>query len=240
MGSRKEPEVNDNAPKDDSELTPAELRARLVTYLVREGAIKSLQLERAFAEVPREIFLPADIPLARVYSDEAIVVKWDEQNHPSSSSTQPFLMADMLEILRLEPDMRVLEIGAGSGYQTALLAELASQVFAVERYASLAETAQKTLERLGYRNAKIVTGDGSLGLAEAAPFDAIIVSAAAPRIPQALMDQLAVGGRLLIPVGEADQQVLQLIQRNADGSISVRMLEGCRFVPLIGEQGFVA
>jgi protein-L-isoaspartate(D-aspartate) O-methyltransferase len=96
------------------------------------------------------------------------------------------------------------------------------------------------LERLGYGNAKIVTGDGSLGLAEAAPFDAIIVSAAAPRIPQALIDQLAVGGRLLIPVGEAEQQVLQLVQRNADGGTTVHTLEGCRFVPLIGEQGFVA
>jgi protein-L-isoaspartate(D-aspartate) O-methyltransferase len=96
------------------------------------------------------------------------------------------------------------------------------------------------LDRLGYRNAKIVTGDGSLGLPEAAPFDAIIVSAAAPRIPQALIDQLAIGGRLLIPVGEADQQVLQLVQRNADGTTTVRTLEGCRFVPLIGEQGFAA
>ena len=104
----------------------------------------------------------------------------------------------------------------------------------------LTEAAQKTLERLGYRNAKIVTGDGSLGLPEAAPFDAIIVSAAAPRIPQALIEQLAVGGRLLIPVGEADQQVLQLVLRNADGTTSVRTLEGCRFVPLIGEQGFAA
>jgi protein-L-isoaspartate(D-aspartate) O-methyltransferase len=145
-----------------------------------------------------------------------------------------------VQAAQIKAEDRVLEIGAGSGYQTAVLAEMASQVFAVERYASLAETAQKILDRLGYRNAKIVTGDGSLGLPEAAPFDAIIVSAAAPRIPQALIDQLAIGGRLLIPVGEADQQVLQLVQRNADGTTTVRMLEGCRFVPLIGEQGFAA
>ena len=97
---------------------------------------------------------------------------------------------------------------------------------------------QKTLERLGYRNAKIVTGDGSLGLLDAAPFDAIIVSAAAPRIPQVLIEQLAAGGRLLVPVGDTDEQVLQLVQRNTDGTTSVRTLEGCRFVPLIGEQGF--
>ncbi|HEY5029720.1 MAG TPA: protein-L-isoaspartate(D-aspartate) O-methyltransferase, partial [Candidatus Angelobacter sp.] len=111
---------------------------------------------------------------------------------------------------------------------------------AVERYISLAEAAQNTLERLGYRNAKIVTGDGSLGLPEFAPFDAIIVSAAAPRVPKALAEQLALGGRLLIPVGESEQQLLQLVQRHADGTTSVRTLEGCRFVPLIGEQGFAA
>jgi protein-L-isoaspartate(D-aspartate) O-methyltransferase len=145
-----------------------------------------------------------------------------------------------VQAAQIKAEDRVLEIGAGSGYQTAVLAEMASQVFAVERYASLAEAAQKTLDRLGYRNAKIVTGDGSLGLPEAAPFDAIIVSAAAPRIPQALIDQLAICGRLLIPVGEADQQVLQLVQRNADGTTTVRTLEGCRFVPLVGEQGFAA
>ena len=150
------------------------------------------------------------------------------------------MIAAMIQAAQIKPEDRVLEIGAGSGYQTAVLAELASQVFAVERYPSLAEAAQNTLERLGYRNAKVVTGDGSLGLPESAPFDAIIVSAAAPRIPQALVDQLARGGRLLIPVGESEQQVLQLVQRNADGTTSVRTLEGCRFVPLIGEQGFVA
>jgi protein-L-isoaspartate(D-aspartate) O-methyltransferase len=150
------------------------------------------------------------------------------------------MIAAMIQAAEIKPEDRVLEIGAGSGYQTALLAELASQVFAVERYASLAETAQKTLERLGYRNAKIVTGDGSLGLLEAAPFDAIIVSAAAPRVPPALVEQLAVDGRLIVPVGESEQQVVQLLQKNVDGTTSVRTLEGCRFVPLIGEQGFVA
>jgi len=94
------------------------------------------------------------------------------------------------------------------------------------------------LERLGYRNVKVVTGDGSLGLPEAAPFDAIIVAAAAPRIPPALVEQLAPGGRLVIPVGDSDQQQLQVVQRHADGTTTVRSLEGCRFVPLIGQQGF--
>jgi len=146
----------------------------------------------------------------------------------------------MIQAAQIRAEDRVLEIGAGSGYQTALLAELASQVFAVERHASLAEAARNTLERLGYRNARVITGDGSLGFAETAPYDAIVVSAAAPRIPPALTEQLAPGGRLVIPVGDSEQQLLHLVLRNPDGTTNVRTLEGCRFVPLIGQQGFVA
>lgn len=205
----------------------------MVESQLRQRGIRDERLLAAMSKVPRHEFVSQQ-NWNEAYADHPIPIA------EKQTTSQPYMIAAMVQAAQIKPEDRVLEIGAGSGYQTALLAELASQVFAVERYASLAETAQKTLERLGYRNAKIVTGDGSLGLAEAAPFDAIIVSAAAPRIPQALVDQLAVGGRLLIPVGEAEQQVLQLIQRNADGSISVRMLEGCRFVPLIGEQGFVA
>ena len=150
------------------------------------------------------------------------------------------MIAAMIQAAKIKPEDRVLEIGSGSGYQTALLAELASQVFAVERHASLVEAAVSTLGRLGYRNVSIIAGDGSLGLPEAAPFDAIIVSAAAPGIPPALAEQLAVGGRLVVPVGDAEQQILQLVQRHADGTTGVRTLEGCRFVPLIGQQGFAA
>ena len=156
------------------------------------------------------------------------------------TTSQPYMIAAMVQAAQIRPEDRVLEIGAGSGYQTALLAELANQVFAMERYPSLAEDARKTLERLGYRNVKIVAGDGSLGLPEAAPFDAIIVSAAAPRVPPALIQQLAPGGRLLVPVGDPHQQVLQLVQRDQQGNITVQTLEGCRFVPLIGQQGFAA
>ena len=205
----------------------------MVESQLRQRGIRDERLLAAMSKVPRHEFVSQQ-NWNEAYADHPIPIA------EKQTTSQPYMIAAMVQAAEIKPEDRVLEIGAGSGYQTAVLAELASQVFAVERYASLAEAAQKTLERLGYRNAKIVTGDGSLGLAEAAPFDAIIVSAAAPRIPQALMDQLAVGGRLLIPVGEADQQVLQLVQRNADGSISVRTLEGCRFVPLIGEQGFVA
>ena len=205
----------------------------MVESQLRQRGIRDERLLAAMSKVPRHEFVSRQ-NWNEAYADHPVPIA------EKQTTSQPYMIAAMVQAAQIKPGDRVLEIGAGSGYQTALLAELGSQVFAVERYPSLAETAQKTLERLGYRNAKIVTADGSLGLPEAAPYDAIIVSAAAPRIPQALMDQLAVGGRLLIPVGEADQQVLQLVQRNADGSTTARTLEGCRFVPLIGEQGFVA
>jgi protein-L-isoaspartate(D-aspartate) O-methyltransferase len=208
-------------------------RFSMVESQLRQRGIRDERLLAAMSTVPRHEFVSQQ--------------KWNEAyaDHPipiaeKQTTSQPYMIAAMIQAAEIKPEDRILEIGAGSGYQTAVLAELASQVFAVERYASLAETAQKTLERLGYRNAKIVTGDGSLGLLEAAPFDAIIVSAAAPRVPPALVEQLAVGGRLIVPVGESEQQVVQLLQKNADGSTSIRTLEGCRFVPLIGEQGFVA
>jgi protein-L-isoaspartate(D-aspartate) O-methyltransferase len=208
-------------------------RFTMVESQLRQRGIHDERLLAAMSKVPRHEFVSPQ-NWNEAYADHPIPIA------EKQTTSQPYMIAAMVQAAQIKPEDRILEIGAGSGYQTALLAELASQVFAVERYASLAEAAQKTLERLGYRNAKIVTGDGSLGLPEAAPYDAIIVSAAAPRIPQALTDQLAVGGRLLIPVGESDQQVLQLVQRKADGTTIVRTLEGCRFVPLIGEQGFVA
>jgi protein-L-isoaspartate(D-aspartate) O-methyltransferase len=200
---------------------------------LRQRGIRDERLLAAMSRVPRHEFVSQQ-NWNEAYSDHPVPIA------EKQTTSQPYMIAAMVQAAQIKAEDRVLEIGAGSGYQTAVLAEMASQVFAVERYASLAEAAQKTLDRLGYRNAKIVTGDGSLGLPEAAPFDAIIVSAAAPRIPQALIDQLAICGRLLIPVGEADQQVLQLVQRNADGTTTVRTLEGCRFVPLVGEQGFAA
>jgi protein-L-isoaspartate(D-aspartate) O-methyltransferase len=211
----------------------SEERCSMVESQLRQRGIRDERLLAAMSKVPRHEFVSQQ-NWNEAYADHPIPIA------EKQTTSQPYMIAAMVQAAQIKPEDRVLEIGAGSGYQTAVLAELASQVFAVERYASLAEAAQKTLERLGYRNAKIVTGDGSMGLPEAAPFDAIIVSAAAPRIPQALMDQLAIGGRLLVPVGESDQQLLQLVQRNADGTTSVRTLEGCRFVPLIGEQGFVA
>jgi protein-L-isoaspartate(D-aspartate) O-methyltransferase len=208
-------------------------RCTMVESQLRQRGIRDERLLVAMNKVPRHEFVNEQ-NWNEAYADHPIPIP--EQQ----TTSQPYMIAAMIQAAKIQPEDRVLEIGAGSGYQTALLAELASQVFAVERYISLAEAAQNTLERLGYRNAKIAIGDGSLGLPEFAPFDAIIVSAAAPRVPQALAEQLALGGRLLIPVGESEQQLLQLVQRHADGTISIRTLEGCRFVPLIGEQGFAA
>jgi len=205
----------------------------MVERQLRQRGITDERLLAVMSKVPRHEFVNSQ-NWPDAYADHPIPIP--EQQ----TTSQPYMIAAMIQAAAIKPEDRVLEIGAGSGYQTAVLAELASQVFAVERYASLTEAARATLERLGYRNTKVVTGDGSLGLPESAPFDAIIVSAAAPRIPPALVEQLAVGGRLIVPVGESDQQVLQLLQKNADGTTCVRTLEGCRFVPLIGQQGFAA
>jgi len=205
----------------------------MVERQLRQRGIHDERLLAAMNRVPRHEFVSQQ-NWAQAYADHPIVIP--EQQ----TTSQPYMIAAMIQAAQIKAEDRVLEIGAGSGYQTALLAELASQVFAVERHASLSEAARNALDRLGYRNARIVTGDGSLGFSEAAPFDAIIVSAAAPSIPPALVDQLALGGRLVVPVGDAKQQILQLVQRHPDGTTSMRTLEGCRFVPLIGQQGFAA
>jgi protein-L-isoaspartate(D-aspartate) O-methyltransferase len=208
-------------------------RFAMVERQLRRRGIGDERVLAAMYKVPRHEFVsPQNWGVA--YADHPVGIA--EQQ----TTSQPYMIAAMVQAAQIRPEDRVLEIGAGSGYQTAVLAELASQVFAVERYASLAQAASNALERLGYRNVKVSTGDGSLGLPEAAPFDAIIVSAAAPRIPPALLEQLAPGGRMVIPVGESDQQVVQLVLRDQEGNISVRSLEGCRFVPLIGQQGFAA
>jgi protein-L-isoaspartate(D-aspartate) O-methyltransferase len=205
----------------------------MVERQLRRRGIHDERLLAAMYKVPRHEFVSRQ-SWGDAYADYPVVI--GEQQ----TTSQPYMIAAMIQAAQIKPQDRVLEIGAGSGYQTALLAELASQVFAVERFPSLAESARQTLERLGYRNVKIVAGDGSLGLPEAAPYDAIIVSAAAPSAPPALIEQLAPGGRLLVPVGDTNQQFLQLVQRDQQGNIRVQTLEGCRFVPLIGQQGFAA
>lgn len=204
----------------------------MVEQQLRQRGIHDERVLAAMNRVPRhEFVLARDWPEA--YADRPIAIA----EHQTTS--QPYMIAAMLQAAEIDPADRVLEIGAGSGYQTALLAELAQQVFAVERYPTLVEQARTVLERLGYMNITLVAGDGTMGLPHAAPFNAIVVSAAAPQPPPALVEQLAMGGRLVVPVGNASEQVLQIVEKQPDG-ITVRSLEGCRFVPLIGQQGFAA
>ncbi|MBZ5521709.1 MAG: protein-L-isoaspartate(D-aspartate) O-methyltransferase [Acidobacteriia bacterium] len=215
-----------SAPEDPF---AAERRAMVEEQLRRRG-IHDERVLAAMAEVPRHEFVDPH-RVAEAYSDHPVVI--GEQQ----TTSQPYMIAVMLQAAEIKPGDRVLEIGAGSGYQTAVLARLAARVFAVERHVELTQEARRRLDRLGCGNVTLVTGDGSLGLPQSAPFDAIVVAAAAPRVPPALMAQLAEGGRLAIPVGSAHDQVLHLVRKQPHG-ISVECMEGCRFVPLIGEQGF--
>ena len=205
----------------------------MVEDQLRRRGISDERLLAAMRRVPRHEFISRE-QWEQAYADHPITIP--EQQ----TTSQPYIIAAMIQAAEIKPEDKVLEIGAGSGYQTALLAELAAQVIALERYSTLADSAQATLQRLGYHNVVVVEGDGTLGWEPAAPYDAMIVSAAAPRIPPALLEQLAIGGRLVIPIGDAQQQTLQLFRKQPDAAISRTMLEGCRFVPLIGRHGFAA
>lgn len=208
-------------------------RASMVEHQLRSRGISDERLLLVMGKVPRQEFLPP-AKQQEAYLDQPVAI--GEQQ----TTSQPYMIAAMLQAAQVGAHDRVLEIGAGSGYQTAILAELAERAIAVERLERLAVSAQATLHRLGYQNVEIVVADGSLGWAPAAPYNVIVVSAASPSVPPALIDQLAPGGRLIIPVGKAKEQMLQLVLKQQDRTISTRALEGCRFVPMIGEQGFAA
>lgn len=208
-------------------------RLAMVENQLRCRDIHDPRVLEAMSKVPRHLFVSQE-RWADAYADHPVPI--GEQQ----TTSQPYIIAAMLQAAEITPRDRVLEIGAGSGYQTALLAELAAQVFAVERHPQLAESARRILNQLGYTNATVITADGSLGLPEHAPYDVIIVAAAAPRVPPALIEQLAPGGRLVLPVGDSQTQVLQLARKHASGAITISLLESCRFVPLIGQQGFAA
>jgi protein-L-isoaspartate(D-aspartate) O-methyltransferase len=206
----------------------ATLRQRMVDEHLRARGITDERVLEAMTRVPRHEFAP------QRYRDQAY------EDHPlpigeGQTISQPYIVAIMLEALSLLPTDRVLEVGTGSGYVTALLAQLTAEVISVERHRALADSASEVLSRLAYQNARVIVGDGSRGSAEAAPYNAIIVSAAAPQLPHELMEQLAEGGRLIIPVGWEDSQQLQLIEkRNGQPRTSLREL--CRFVPLISDR----
>ena len=205
------------------------LRHQMVNSQLRARGVADERVLAAMAKVPRHQFAPER------YRDQAY------QDHPlpigeGQTISQPYIVALMLEALELLPTDRVLEIGTGSGYVTALLAELSAQVISIERHQSLAESARTLLAALGYSNARVVTGDGTRGFPEAAPCDAIIVSAAALAVPPALVAQLAEGGRMIIPVGADDAQQLRLL-RMENGQPKIQFRELCRFVPLITGAG---
>lgn len=205
-------------------------RKAMVEHQLRRRGIHDERVLRAMEEVPRHEFIPEERRY-RAYQDEPVPIG-EEQ-----TISQPYIVAVMTQLLAAEGESDALEVGTGTGYQAAVLSRIARQVYTIERHASLAERAREIFRRLGYVNVEVVVGDGTRGLPERAPFDRILVAAAAPRVPEALSEQLAEGGRLIIPVGTADMQVLQLV-RKSQGEIFTSNLEGCRFVPLIGEGGF--
>jgi protein-L-isoaspartate(D-aspartate) O-methyltransferase len=210
----------------------ATLREDMVRRQIAARGVRDRRVLEAMRAVPREAFVPER--LAEFAYDDAPLPIGEEQ-----TISQPYVVALMLEGLELEPGDKVLEIGAGSGYAAAVLSRVAREVWAIERHESLARQARARIERLGYTNVNIMHGDGTLGWPEHAPYDAIVVAAGGPEVPQALLDQLAVGGRLVIPIGPNPRtQSLVRVRHREDGRYIREDLGAVRFVPLIGAQGW--
>jgi protein-L-isoaspartate(D-aspartate) O-methyltransferase len=215
--------------------TYAGYRVRLVETL-RSRGIRDLAVLKAFAETPRHLFVPPAVR-HRAYEDSALPIG------NAQTISQPFTQARYLEALRLTGTERVLEIGTGSGYQTALLGALAGTVFSVERVEALAVGAQRALREAGVGNVSVLLGDGTLGWSAYAPYNAILVAAGGPEVPRPLVEQLTPDGRILIPLGERGAQVLTLVERTGEGGsgeLRHTPLGTARFVPLVGEHGFDA
>ena len=204
-------------------------RRRLVETLQTMG-IRDLAVLRAVDLTPRHLFVPTGVR-HRAYEDSALPIG------NGQTISQPSVHARYLELLHLTGKERVLEVGTGTGYQTALLSNLAAQVFSIERVTALYEQAREILRQLDVRNVSMLLGDGTIGWREYAPYDAILVSAGAPTVPAPLLDQLAEGGTLLIPLGGKDEQILVSFERR-DGTIVRRDLAPVRFVPLLGTHGW--
>lgn len=203
----------------------AEQRAHMVRTQLMDRGIRDPHVLQAMLEVPRHEFVPEELR-AEAYEDRPLPIG------AGQTISQPYIVALMLQHLALQPNDRVLDVGTGSGYVTALLSRICAEVYSVERYPELAASAGNTLQRLGYSNVKVIVGDGTRDLPEYAPFDAILVSAAAADVPHALFDQLREGGRLIVPVGSPFSQELLLVKK-INGNREVEHLEGCRFVPLV-------
>lgn len=224
---------NGNGPPNIAPPTEAEfvaLRQQMVERQLRKRDIRDERVLAAMLVVPRHEFVPAELA-AQAYEDRPLPLGQGQ------TISQPFMVAAMAEALRLSGTERVLEIGAGSGYQAAVLSLLVREVHAVEMHEDLALSCRERLARLGYGNVHIHVGDGTLGWPEEAPFEAILVTAAAPDIPPPLVAQLAEGGRLVIPVGSPDEQRLFRLEKHGDATSS-RALFHCRFVPLVGKYGW--
>ena len=215
------------APAVDNEFGGA--RRHLVELLQGQG-IHDLAVLHAIDEVPRHRFIPTGVR-HRAYEDSPLPIG------SGQTISQPMIHARYLELLHLTGDEKVLEIGTGSGYQTALLARMAAQVFSIERIAPLLDRAREVLAEVGVRNVSFLLGDGTLGWRQYGPYDAILVSAAAPSVPPAYLDQLAEGGRLLIPLGEREEQVLTVITRRGD-AFEQTEAGPVRFVPLLGKESW--
>jgi protein-L-isoaspartate(D-aspartate) O-methyltransferase len=202
----------------------------MVDRQLRRRGISDERVLEAMGKVPRELFIPADLrDLA--YEDGALPIG------SGQTISQPYIVGVICSLLSLEGTERVLDVGTGSGYQAAVLAELAAEVVTIERVPELAERAREALAQAGYQDVDVRLGDGSLGVPEKAPFDAIAVAAAAPAVPERLYDQLAEGGRLVLPKGSRWGQELVLVVKTADGPRE-RSSVPCRFVPLLGVEGF--
>jgi protein-L-isoaspartate(D-aspartate) O-methyltransferase len=202
----------------------------MVERQLRRRGISDERVLAAMGNVPRELFVPENVQ-AYSYEDGALPI-----GHGQTIS-QPFIVGTICSLLELSGDERVLDVGTGSGYQAAVLAELAAEVVTIERVPDLAERARGALSRAGYANVVVLVGDGSLGAPEHAPFDAIAVAAAAPAVPPALYEQLVPGGRLVLPRGSRWGQELVLVVKTEDGPVE-RASVPCRFVPLVGVEGF--
>ena len=205
-------------------------RSRMVERQLRRRGIGDERVLSAMAAVPREEFVPEAVR-DRAYADSALAIG-EEQ-----TISQPWIVAAICQAMELTGSELALEVGTGSGYSAAVLAQLAAHVVSIERHQALSNAARLALRSLGIANVELVVGDGSLGVPERAPFDAIAVHAAAPVAPPALLDQLAEGGRLVVPIASGEADMLTVLRRQA-GRVTRETIGPCRFVPLIGEEGF--
>ncbi|MDV7138631.1 protein-L-isoaspartate(D-aspartate) O-methyltransferase [Maribacter sp. TH_r10] len=203
------------------------MRNKLADVLIAKGIVDSNVLE-AIRKVPRHLFMDSSFE-GHAYQDKAFPIAADQ------TISQPYTVAFQSELLQVEPGHKVLEIGTGSGYQTAVLLQLKAKVYTIERQLELFKKTNLFFKKMGYRPKKVIFGDGYKGLPQAAPFDSIIVTAGAPEVPKALLSQLKIGGRLVIPVG-ADEQIMTLFIRNSEKEFEKKELGAFRFVPLLEDK----